>query len=80
LKLTPNFVLYGLKGKKKMVKISFLEMKNQARAERRDKIAAIILIVILFSVFLAPNLQIMLFFLFSGLLIGFLHLKRKRRY
>jgi hypothetical protein len=78
LKLTPNFVLYGFDDKNKMSKISILDIKKQMKKEREDKIVAIILIVLLLVVFLAPNLEMMLFFLFSGLLIGCLHLKRRR--
>jgi hypothetical protein len=78
LKLTPNFVLYGFNDRNKISKISILEIEKQIKKERGDKIVAIILIALLLFVFLAPNLEIMLFFLFSGLLIGCLHLKKRR--
>jgi hypothetical protein len=74
-----NFVnLYILKDKK-IIKTSIQEVANEEKAERGDKIAAIILIVILFSMFFAPNLETMLFFLFSGLVIGLMHLRRRER-
>jgi hypothetical protein len=78
LKLTPNFVLYGFNDRNKISKISILEIEKQIKKERGDKIVAIILIALLLFVFLAPNLEMMLFFLFSGLLIGCLHLKKRR--
>jgi hypothetical protein len=78
LKLTPNFVLYGFNDRNKISKISILEIEKQIKKERGDKIVAIILIALLLFMFLAPNLEIMLFFLFSGLLIGCLHLKKRR--
>jgi hypothetical protein len=78
LKLTPNFVLYGFNDRNKISKISILEIEKQIKKERGDKIVTIILITLLLFVFLAPNLEMMLFFLFSGLLIGCLHLKRRR--
>jgi len=74
-----NFVnLYILKDKK-IIKTSIQEVANEEKAERGDKIAAIILIVILFSMFFASNLETMLFFLFSGLVIGLMHLRRRER-
>ena len=78
MKLTPNFVLYGFNDRNKISKISILEIEKQIKKERGDKIVTIILITLLLFVFLAPNLEMMLFFLFSGLLIGCLHLKRRR--
>lgn len=78
MKLTPNFVLYGFNDRNKISKISILEIEKQIKKERGDKIVAIILIALLLFMFLAPNLEIMLFFLFSGLLIGCLHLKKRR--
>ncbi len=78
MKLTPNFVLYGFNDRNKISKISILEIEKQIKKERGDKIVAIILIALLLFVFLAPNLEMMLFFLFSGLLIGCLHLKKRR--
>jgi hypothetical protein len=59
--------------------MSISDMVNQERVERGDKIAVIILIAVITFVFFAPNLQMMLFFLFSGLIIGFLHLKGRNR-
>lgn len=79
MKLISNLVLYVFKDRNRMIQMSISDMVNQERVERGDKIAVIILIAVITFVFFAPNLQMMLFFLFSGLIIGFLHLKGRNR-
>jgi len=70
--------LYTLKDRK-MIKISFRDILNQEKAERGDKLAIIVLLIIFILLFCASSLETMLFFLFSGLIIGFLYLKRRNR-
>jgi hypothetical protein len=69
---------YTLKDRK-MIKISFQDISNQEKVERGDKIAIITLLIIFILLFCASSLETMLFFLFSGLMIGFLYLKRRNR-
>ena len=69
---------YTLKDRK-MIKISFQDISNQEKAERGDKIAIITLLIIFILLFCVSSLETMLFFLFSGLMIGFLYLKRRNR-
>ena len=70
--------LYTLKDRK-MIKISFRDILNQEKAERGDKLAIIVLLIIFILLFCVSSLETMLFFLFSGLMIGFLYLKRRNR-
>ena len=69
---------YTLKDRK-MIKISFRDILNQEKAERGDKLAIIVLLIIFILLFCVSSLETMLFFLFSGLMIGFLYLKRRNR-
>lgn len=76
-----NLTLYNLR-KGKVVKTSIYDMVNQEKAERGTKVAVVILIAIWILMLFAPNFQMVLFFFFSGLIIGLLHLKKvktKRR-
>lgn len=72
--------VYRIKRKnqgKILEKLFLGRMAKEEKEKRGDKIAIFFMVALIILTLVAPTIELMLFFLLSGIIIGFLHLIKK---